>query len=242
VASLESRAPAPPAPAATGSAADEPGDRPVSSSADNPPYIQIQAQRQAAVTQIRALHKKRDELQAKLSGTEKSLSLTPAVERDYNAMLRDLDSAQGEYRIVRLKQMEAETAENLEVERKGERFTLIEPPFMPEEPSSPNRPLIIIFGLMFALAAGFGTVALLESTDGTVRGREDLQALLTAPPLAVIPIMLTAADRAYRRRLRRQALLGGVVGLFAALALVHIFYRPLDVLWVVALRRIGIEV
>jgi hypothetical protein len=157
-------------------------------------------------------------------------------------MLRDLDSAQTDYRIVRQKQNDAETAQNLETERKGERFTLIEPPFTPEQPASPNRPLIMIFGVMFALAAGFGTVALLESTDASVRGRQDLVALLSSPPLAMIPHIFTSDERARMRRWRRNALLGGVASAIGALVLIHVFFRPLDVLWVVALRRMGIEV
>jgi len=164
------------------------------------------------------------------------------VERDYNAMLRDLDSAQIEYRQVRQKQMEAETAQNLETERKGERFTLIEPPFTPEQPTSPNRPLVLIFGLMFALSAGFGTVAVLESTDPSVRGSHDLEVLLASPPLAAIPIMLTSTDRTRRHRRRMYALTGAAASVIAGVVLVHLFYRPLDVLWVVALRRLGIEV
>ncbi|HEX4648262.1 MAG TPA: hypothetical protein VH111_05520, partial [Steroidobacteraceae bacterium] len=166
----------------------------------------------------------------------------PFVERDYTAMLRDLESAQTSYRLERQKQTEAQTAEDLEVERKGERFTLIEPPFAPQEPSSPNRPLILIFGVMFALAAGFGAVAVLESTDASVRGREDLLALLSAAPLATIPVITTIADRARLRQLRRIAFAGGVVSLLVALTLIHLLYRPLDVLWIVALRRMGIEV
>jgi hypothetical protein len=226
----------------TSSSEGKPVAKPVSASADNPPYIQIQAQRQAAASQIRALQRKRGELQAKLTGIEKHLADTPMVERDYTAMLRDLDSAQSEYRQARQKQMEAQTAENLEVERKGERFTLIEPPFTPQEPTSPNRPLILLFGVMFALAAGFGTVALLESTDASVRGPHDLRTLLTSPPLATIPVMLTIVDRTRLRRRRMTALVGGAASLGVALALIHMFYRPLDVLWVVALRRVGIEV
>jgi polysaccharide biosynthesis transport protein len=213
----------------------------VNSTADNPPYIQIHAQREAAVSQIASLKHKRDELQATLAGLDRHLANTPGVERDYNAMLRDLESAQSEYRQVRLKQMDAQTAENLEVERKGERFTLIEPPFAPGEPTSPNRLLILIFGLMFAVSAGFGTVALLESTDATIRGRTDVQSLLATLPLATIPIMLTSADRARARRWRLRAVAGGVASVAVALVLVHIFYRPLDVLWAVALRRAGIE-
>ena len=244
VASLEARVSAEPGPppAASGASPDDPAGKLPNPAADNPPYIQIQAQREAAVNQIRALRKKRDELEAALTGLEGHLARTPMVERDYDAMLRDLESAQIDYRQVRQKQNDAETAQNLETERKGERFTLIEPPFTPEEPATPNRPLIMIFGVMFALAAGFGTVAVLESTDASVRGREDLQALLASPPLATIPHMFTTADLARMRHWRRNALLGGVASVIAALVLIHLFYRPLDVLWVVALRRMGIEV
>jgi uncharacterized protein involved in exopolysaccharide biosynthesis len=244
VASLKKRAatePVAPAGAVPGSGAQT-ADHPPSATADNPPYIQIQAQREAATSQIRSLNKKRDELQATLDRLEKHLARAPFVERDYTAMLRDLESAQTSYRLERQKQTEAQTAEHLETERKGERFTLIEPPFAPQEPSSPNRPLILIFGVMFALAAGFGMVAVLESTDASVRGREDLLALLSAAPLATIPIIPTITDRARLRRLRRVAVAGGVAGLLMALTLVHLLYRPLDVLWVVALRRMGFEV
>ena len=242
VSSLQARASAGPAPPAAGAAPTDPGEKPPSSSADNPPYIQIQAQREAAVNQTSALRKKRDQLEASLAGLERHLARTPVVERDYDAMLRDLESAQSDYRLVRQKQNDAETAQNLETERKGERFTLIEPPFTPEEPTTPNRPLILLFGVMFALAAGFGAVATLESTDPSVRGRQDLQELLAAPPLARIPHIFTALDLARTRRWKRNALLGGVTSVILALALIHVFYRPLDVLWVVALRRMGIEV
>src|SRR5262249_36476054 len=145
VTSLEARVASAPPPAVDATAAGgEPAEIPVSPRADNPPYIQIQAQRQASVNQIRALRLKRQELQSSLAVLERHIAHTPGVERDYPLMLRDLDAAQSQYRIKRLKQNEAQTAENLEVERKGERFTLIEPPFPPEEPTSPNRRLILI--------------------------------------------------------------------------------------------------
>jgi succinoglycan biosynthesis transport protein ExoP len=239
--SLQSRVQSDASAPAAAVGAGEPGDT-LNPAADNPPFIQIQAQREAAVSQINSLQKKRADLEANLAVLERHLADTPVVERDYTAMLRELDSAQAEYRQVRLKQMDAQTAEDLETERKGERFTLIEPPMAPEEPTSPNRPLILIFGLMFALSAAFGTVALLESTDASVRGRLDLQTLLTAPPLASIPVMLTNDERARTRRLRLRALFGSVASLIVTLVMIHIFYRPLDVLWAVALRRLGIEV
>jgi uncharacterized protein involved in exopolysaccharide biosynthesis len=228
-------------PTPTASAEPEPLEKSTSPGADNPPYIQIQAQREAAVNQVRALRRKRQELQGTLVKLETHLASTPAVERDYAVMVHDLESAQSQYRVERLKQNEAQTAENLEIARKGERFTLIEPPFPPEEPTSPNRQLILIFGMVAALGAGAGTAVLLETFDGSVRSRNDLEQLLATPPLALIPVLQTREDRVARRR-RRNAALGGALGaVLVGIVLVHLLYRPLDVLWLAALRRLGVE-
>ena len=88
---------------------------------------------------------------------------------------------------VQQKQMEAQLASNLETERKGERFVLIEPPLEPQKPVSPNQPLILALGAVLALGAAIGLMQLLETLDTRIRGREDIIALLTVPPLAVIP-------------------------------------------------------
>jgi len=242
VASLQARMEkAAPAAASTPPSTDEPLDKPVSASADNPPYIHIQAQREAAVTQVRSLRRKQDELQATRAGLERHLAHTPAVERDYMVMIRDLEAAQSQYRVERLKQNEAQTAENLEVEHKGERFTLIEPPFPPEEPTSPNRRLILIFGMVAALAAGAATAVLIDTFDGSVRGRDDLELLLARPPLAMIPMIQTREDRAARRRWRYTALGSALGAVLVGVVLIHLLYRPLDVLWLAALRRLGVE-
>jgi len=209
--------------------------------ADNPSYVQLRTQREAAANEKKALEDKKATLQARYDDYERRLALTPAVERAYSEMLRDLSSDQSQYAEIRGKLMEADIADNLETERKGERFTLIEPPLVPEEPASPNRPLILAFGFLAAFGMALGMVSLLESIDGSVRGRLDLQQLLTVPPLATIPLMLTSVDHANRRRRRRYALAGAAGSLALALLAVHLLYRPLDVLWAIALRQLGVE-
>ena len=52
-----------------------------------------------------------------------------------------------------------EQIRELEKERKGEKFTLIDPAILPEEPVSPNRPAIIFLSLVLALGAGVGSAA-----------------------------------------------------------------------------------
>jgi uncharacterized protein involved in exopolysaccharide biosynthesis len=206
---------------------------------DNPAYIQIKAQREAADAQRSSLQQKRAELAAKVTALEARLAEAPAVERDYSAMLRSLENQQLEYREVQGKQLDAQLAQNLEDQQKGERFTLIDPPLVPELPASPNRWLIVAFGLVLALAAAAGAVLVLEGRDHSVRNRYDLEALLQVAPLVVLPRLVTQMDRRRRRQRRLFAFSGAVGGLGVTLLMVHLLYRPLDVLWEVALRKLG---
>lgn len=205
---------------------------------DNPAYIQVSAQREAATSERAALDVKRTKLRAKLGELEERLAQAPQIEREYSALVRDLEGAQLKYREVRQKQMEATLAKNLETERKGERFTLIEPPFVPQQPVSPNRLAILLLGAIVALGAAVGMIALLEILDTTVRSRRDVEVLLPVAPLAVLPWIDTPAELAARARLRRWSGAGALAGLGVAVVLTHFLYRPLDVLWEVALRRL----
>ena len=206
---------------------------------DNPAYIQIKAQSEAAQTERISLLTKSKHLKTQFTDYEQRLADAPAVEHEYTEMTRELDNNQLQYRLVSQKQMEAQSAQNLEQERKGERFTLIEPPLTPEEPASPNRVIIMVLGLVLAIGGAIGIAAMREAMDTSIRSRRDLEALLQVPPLAVLPWIETQADCLARVRRQRFTLAGSVGGLIVAITAVHLFYRPLDVLWQVALRRLA---
>lgn len=206
---------------------------------DNPAYIQLQTQLEAARTERVSLERKRADLAKQVAMLEGRLASTPGVERDYMALARELDNAQLKYKEVRDKQMEAQLSQNLETERKGERFTLIDPPVAPEEPASPNRQLILVLGVVLGLSLATGLAALLEFTDSRIHGRNAVEGILTVPPLAVIPWMENAAQVAARRRRQRFALAGSIAGVVLFVVGVHLLYRPLDVLWAIAMRRLG---
>ena len=160
---------------------------PARSQPDNPAYIEIQANRQAAQTERASLLTQRAQLRARLTELEKRSAAEPNVERDYDALMLDLQSAQKKHAELQQKQMEAQLASNLETERKGERFTLIEPPLEPEKPAKPIKLLILLGGFVLALGAAVGLMKLLEALDTRIRSRDDIIALLAVPPLAVIP-------------------------------------------------------
>lgn len=211
----------------------------VAENPDNPAYIQVRAQREAALAERGALARRLGQLQQRTVDLEARIADAPSVEREYSQLLRDLQGAQLKYQEVRQKQMAAQVSENLESEQKGERFTLIEPPLVPQRPSSPNRPLILVLGMLLAFGAAFAVGAFLEATDDSIRGRRDLAQLLAAAPLAVVPLVELDEERAARARLRRYVAIALAVAVPIAAAVVHWLYRPLDVIWHVLLRRLG---
>ena len=207
---------------------------------DNPLYIQLMTQKESLLGERRSEEAKQVELTTRAKELERRLETSPLIERQYVAIARELENTQSKYREVRQKQMEAQLAQSLESERKGERFSLIEPAIVPQEPASPNRVLILVLGSVLALAAALGIAVLLEVADGSVRGRADVMSLLTAPPLAVVPWFENAQDRVARRRKQRYAVVAVVVAILIALAFVHFLYRPLDLLWTLAMRRLDL--
>jgi uncharacterized protein involved in exopolysaccharide biosynthesis len=210
------------------------------SHADNPAYIQVKGGIDAVTLERESAIKKRDELQAKLNSYDKRMAQSPEVERAYREIVRDLEAAQFKYGEILSKQSEAQIAVNLETEQKGEKFTMIEPPQPPEKPVSPNRILILAIGLVLSLALGAGAVLGREALDASVRGPKDIRELLQVPALASIPIIVTRAERTRRRRITLFSWGGGVAALSLGLATVHFFIMPLDVLWLVLVRRFGV--
>ncbi|HEY5761309.1 MAG TPA: hypothetical protein VIU34_36060, partial [Steroidobacter sp.] len=204
---------------------------------DNPAYIQVNSQREASINERTSLQKKNSVLRERIADYERRLAASPEVAREYSTIMREMENAQLKYSEVRQKQMEATLAQNLETERKGERFTLIEPPMAPEEPASPNRPALVVMGVLLSFGAAVGLVLLLEVLDTSIRSRRDIEALVSVPPLAVLPWIETPVERAVKTRFRRWSLAGAATSVVGAVVMVHFLYRPLDVLWAVAWRR-----
>jgi succinoglycan biosynthesis transport protein ExoP len=208
--------------------------------ADNPVYIQVKGQLDALSVDRGSEVKKRDELQGKLDSYEKRMAQSPEVERQYREMERELEATQLKYQEILSKQTEAQVAQNLETERKGEKFTLIEPPQPPEKPVSPNRLLIVLGGTVLAVALGFGAVVAREVLDASVRGPGDIRQLLQVPALVSIPLIVTASDRARHKRFLFYSWSGTVAALLLIVVGVHFFVRPLDVVWLGLWRRFGV--
>jgi uncharacterized protein involved in exopolysaccharide biosynthesis len=231
VKALEAEVQAAPAASADGVAQDHP---------DNPAYLQIKSELDSLIPEREREVKKREELQGKLSELGRHLSSSPEVERQFREIARDIEAAQYQYGAILAKQSEAQIAVNLETEQKGEKFSMIEAPQPPEKPVSPNRILLLVVGLVLSLGAGIGAAFGTEALDASVRGPKDVRDLLQVTPLAAIPVVVTRREQARRRRLVRYSWGGGLAAVVLAAVAVHFLVAPLDVLWLVLLRRLGV--
>ena len=216
-------------------------DAPALSSSANPAYVQLQARLEGIKLEIQGLRDARQDLATRIKTYEQRLIEAPNIEREYNDLTRGYDNAVAKYREVKDKQLEAELAEALETERKAERFTLIEPPAVPDEPIEPNRPAIMMLGVVGSVGAGVGHLALREFLDKGLHGARTVQLITGAPPLALIPHIAVPAER--RRRTRHRLWFAGAAAasIVLGIAMVHFFVKPLDLLWFTLLRKLELH-
>jgi uncharacterized protein involved in exopolysaccharide biosynthesis len=204
-----------------------------------PAIVELKTQLGVIALEKAAAREEKARLQQQLATTEDRLARAPQIEKQMAAMFQERMGLQQSLVDLARRESEARLGESLEAERKGEKLTLIEPPTLPERPASPNRMAIGVMGLAIGLVLGLGLAVGLEILDHRIRGARVVAALLSAPPLGLIPPIVTPQDLARRR----QRLVASGVGAFATVVLVlagvHFLFRPLGVLWEQVLFRLG---
>jgi len=173
---------------------------------NNPLYVQKQLQIDNINNRLRAAQSERRDFNDRRDEVERSIAISPTVEKEWLALNRGYSSLQEEFDQINRRISEAQMSETLESQNKGERFTLLEAATMPSEPVEPNRSAIIFLGVVVALGLGIGLSAIVDGIDSSVRSSRDLELILGATPLVAIPFIETVSDR--RGRQVRQMSIG----------------------------------
>ena len=210
------------------------GDKP-----DNPAYITSASQLASTQSEIDSLKKQIAAFQAKRDEYHRRIQNSPRVEEGYRAITVERNNLQAKYDDLMKKHMETKVASGLEKEQMGERFTLIDPPRMPEKPVSPNMLAIVLIGCILGIGSGVGTASLKEYADQSVRSAETLTQATGLTVLASIPEILTSQD-ILRIKKRRIAIMFSIALLIIAGVLIfHFFIMDLDIFWAKLMRRLG---
>ncbi|MCG8590290.1 MAG: hypothetical protein MJE66_13445, partial [Proteobacteria bacterium] len=143
------------------------------------------------------------------------LAATPRVAEQLDALERERSQLGLTLADYSRRLQEASAQANLERRQLGEQLRILETAYPPTEPSSPNRPLILVLGMLMGLAVGVGSGVVLEGLDSSVHSARQLQTHLSIPVLAAIPTILLESDEVRQRaRMLRNAVLASGVAFF----------------------------
>ncbi len=187
--------------------------------ADNPAYIQTQAQLKSSELEILSLEKSRKAQTKRINDYEQRIRISPEVERQYNELMRSYTSNKLKLEQIQSKQMSVNLAESVEKSRKGERYVMSEPPELPEEPTKPNRKAILALGLLLSAAAAVAVAALAESLGQGIYGRRQVATITGEQPLSVIPYLQTSEERIKQKKFVRRIIAILLVLIIVALSL-----------------------
>ncbi|MGY6275577.1 lipopolysaccharide biosynthesis protein [Methylomonas sp. MgM2] len=206
---------------------------------DNPAYITLKSQLEAANSDIKAISYTREQIKQKIEELRSNLMQAPLVEKDYMDLVQELTNTNQRYQEVSAREMEAQISQQLELQKKGERFTLIDPPQEPLEPVSPNRVAILFLGFVLAMAGGFGAVALAETLDSTIHSQKAITNILGVAPLATIPYLESQQEYEAQKKHQMIVSIGILITGVIAIVIFHFAVMPLDVFWYKLMRVTG---
>lgn len=198
------------------------GEKADTSDADSSPMVsQLRVQIHSLDTQISALQARDGELRAQRTRLESHMASTPEVERNYQAISRDLGTAHAQYDQLITHRQEADVKSASIISGESDKFSLVQPPVLPDKPAKPSRIAIAMLGLIGALVVAVMGTLMAEAMDPTVRGARDIRAALNESPLSVIPKIKNTVSK---RKQSRQAM-AAVTSLVAGIPLLYLLIR-----------------
>jgi polysaccharide chain length determinant protein (PEP-CTERM system associated) len=180
------------------------------------------AEQQRAGLRAASAQAELERLQSRLEDLETRMAETPKVAEQLASLEREQQHLVTSVQQYSAKRLEAGVAADMERRQKGERFRVLEAAIPNAQPASPNRPVILMLGLMLGMMTGAGLGLLAEVTDLSFHDPRSLQSRLGIPVLAAVPAVLLESDRALARTRRVRSVFGATIVtsavLFASLA------------------------
>ena len=204
---------------------------------DNPAYVNLASQLVASQTEMETLRRQIAEMEKKREEYYQRMEASPGVEESFKALVVERNNTELKFNDLMKKAMEARTAQGLEKEKMGERFTIIDPANLPEKPVKPNVKAILVIGLFLGVGAGVGVTSLQEFNDQSIRSPKALTAITHLPVFVAIPEIITERDVRRSKWKWRMRLVYAVAVVVAGILVFHFFVMDLDVLWARLSRR-----
>jgi polysaccharide chain length determinant protein (PEP-CTERM system associated) len=166
--------------------AEQPVKDPSASHEDPPRLLELKFQLKSVQQSISSAKLEQTRIQQQIRAYEEKIEATPMIEEEYKEVTRDHETALQFYNTLLTKMNESSMATALEQRQQGEQFRVMDPPNLPDSPTSPNRLAFAGGGLASGLLMGLLIAALLEYRDTSLRNERDVWAFTKLPTLAIL--------------------------------------------------------
>ncbi len=195
----------------------------------NPLYLSLRSMQADKAAQVAALSQRRAQIQGDLAALSAKLTQAPQAASEQGQIDRDYQVLKDQYGKLLADREQLRISSQAQSQTDAVKFSVIDPPTQPRNPSAPNRPMLLTAVLVAGLGAGFATAFLLSRLRTTFDTATRLEKASGMPVIGSIGEVITARQHAARRR-RLRRFLGGVAGLgaaYAAILLVGMFHHGL---------------
>jgi polysaccharide chain length determinant protein (PEP-CTERM system associated) len=152
----------------------------------NPARAAVAGQLAQARVEVQNLKARSLAIDRRIAEVQARVDHAPRTEQELASLTRDFQKLNENYLALLNKKLDAQMAQRLEERWKGERFRVLDPAFLPEQPISPNRALYAAAGAGLGLLAGLLLALAAELLDRSVKSARQLQAAIPYPVVATI--------------------------------------------------------
>lgn len=139
----------------------------IRSLAANPVYQQVQLQLNQINVEVASLHGAIRQYESTIADLKRVVDQAPQVEQEFAQLNRDYGVTKTQYEAL-LRRLDQAKVSDDAAKRGNIKFNMIEPPNSNMRPMWPNRPLLMVAGLMGGLFAGAGLAVLLNLLSPTI--------------------------------------------------------------------------
>jgi polysaccharide chain length determinant protein (PEP-CTERM system associated) len=152
----------------------------------NPSYQQLVGDRELSRSRIKDLDRDSQETQQLIRAYQARVEAAPMVEQQLSGIERDYALERQQYGDLSAKQRASIISANVERDRSGERFTVLEPATFPTEPIRPVPIRVMLGSLLVGLCLGGVLTLGREYIDTSVHDERDIRDALELPVLGTI--------------------------------------------------------
>lgn len=164
--------------------------KPVSAAATQNPYFQqLSLSLAEAEAQAASLRARVNEYSVRYNTLRQQANMVPQVETDLVQLTRDYEVNKSNYDQLLSRRGSAQMSEDMESKADVIDFKVIDPPYVPPNPSFPNRPLLLSLVLLLAMAGGAGVAFLISQVRPVVVDRAGIADLTEYPVLGSVTMV-----------------------------------------------------